>query len=383
MPEDLEVVREKTRLSSQLRRAPTQYRPLSRIAVGGMAEVWRAEAVFEDGSSHQVAIKRVLPQKGDAQYKAMFEDEARLGMLLRHRNIARVYDARNIGSTYIMVMELVDGDSLKGLLERAHERRARMPLAAALHICRELAQALGYVHRAVDLRGAPLGIIHRDVSPHNILLGRNGDVKLTDFGLADAEVHAHQRNENQVGGKLGYLAPEIIRRGEVDHRIDVFAAGIVLWEMLAGRRLFRGQTDQRTVELVGRCVVPSLRKLNPAVPSGVAGVVDRALASSPEARYASADELEADLEAQIEHVDRDVGPRDVALLVGLHLAQVRSQPNRRSDPAAPEVAKLLEHELALFAEDAAGAPRVMTGDAPLDPADFDFGVMQRGSARRE
>jgi len=358
------------RISSQLRRAPTRYRPISRIAVGGMAEVWRAEAIFEDGTSHEVAIKRVLPEMGDALFRAMFEDEARLGMLLRHRNIVRVYDARSIGKTYIMVMELVDGDSLKGLVDRAHQRSARFPIPAALHITRDLARALAYVHTAVDGEGNHLGIIHRDVSPHNILLSRKGAVKLTDFGLADAEVHAHQRDENQVGGKLGYLAPEVIRRSDPDHRIDLFAAGIVLWEMLAGRRLFRGKNDQETVSLVARCVVPDIRKVNPGVPRGVAAILDKLLVSFPDSRFASGEALVDALDEQIQAIDREVGARDVSLLVGLHLAQVRKDEPTEERPFA--VAELLEQELAAFAEQAQGD--VFGGDSPLDPNDFDFGI---------
>lgn len=358
------------RISSQLRRAPTRYRPISRIAVGGMAEVWRADAIFEDGTSHQVAIKRVLPQIGDDLFRAMFEDEARLGMLLRHRNIVRVYDARNVGNTYIMVMELVDGDSLKGLVERAHKRNARFPIPAALHITRELAKALAYVHTAVDKEGNHLGIIHRDVSPHNILLGRNGEVKLTDFGLADAEVHAHQRDENQVGGKIGYLAPEVIRRSEPDHRIDLFAVGIVLWEMLAGRRLFRGKDDAETVRLVARCVVPEIRKVNPNVPRGVAAVLDKLLVPFPDSRFGSGHALVDALDEQIEAIDREVGARDVSLLVGLHLAQVRKEKPAEERPFA--VAELLAQELSAFADQAQGD--MFGGDAPLDPSDFDFGI---------
>ena len=261
-----------TRLSTKLRRAPTRYRPLSRIATGGMAEVWRAEATFEDGGSHEVAIKRVLPQMGQPLYRAMFEDEARLGMLLRHPNIVRVYDARDIGGTFIMVMELVDGDSLKSVLERAHGRGACMPVATALHITRELIRALDYVHTAMDGDGNHLGILHRDISPHNLLLGKNGDVKLTDFGLADARVHEHARSEDLVGGKLGYLAPEIIRRQKADHRIDLFAAAITCWEMLAGRRLFQGNDDRETLMRVGRCQVPSVRDYNSSVPAGAGRV---------------------------------------------------------------------------------------------------------------
>src|SRR5690606_24356219 len=181
---------------------------------------------------HPVAIKRVLPElAGQPVFRSMFEDEARLGMALRHDNIVRVFDARDVGGTFIMIMELVDGTSLKDLLARAHVRRAPMPVPTAPPVARELARALDYAHTARDEQGRRLGIVHRDVSPHNLLLGRGGRVKLADFGLADASVHETQLDDGMLGGKLGYLAPEIIRQEPTSHQIDIFALGIVLWEM--------------------------------------------------------------------------------------------------------------------------------------------------------
>ncbi|MCZ7678600.1 MAG: serine/threonine protein kinase [Sandaracinaceae bacterium] len=229
----------------QLRRAPTRYEPRAPWPPG-MAEVWRGDAVFEDGARHPVAIKRVLPNLASQElYRSMFEDEARLGMALSHANIVRVYDARDVGGTFLMIMELVDGTSLKDLLARAHQREAPMPVATALHIARELAKALDYAHTATDAEGTHLGVVHRDVSPHNLLLGRRGEVKLADFGLADASVHQTHLGDGMLGGKLGYLAPEIVRAQPATHRIDLFALGIVLWEMLSGRRLLPRRDRRR------------------------------------------------------------------------------------------------------------------------------------------
>ncbi|HJL02477.1 MAG TPA: serine/threonine-protein kinase [Polyangiaceae bacterium LLY-WYZ-15_(1-7)] len=355
-----------SRLSSLLRRAPTRYRPVSRIAAGGMAEVWRAEAIFEEGGTHEVAIKRVLPQMGQPLFRAMFEDEARLGMLLRHPNIVRVYDARDVGGTFIMVMELVDGDTLKGLLEKALERGAPMPLGVALHIARELARALDYVHRAEHEDGRHLGIVHRDVSPHNLLLGRDGAVKLTDFGLADANVHEHAQSEDLVGGKLGYLAPEIVLQKGSDHRIDLFAAAVTLWEMLAGRRLFQGADDAETVRAVARCEVPSLRKINGRVPREVDDLVGRMLRPSPDERLPTARSFFEALDVLVTRLDREVGAQDVALLIGLHLARKQREKPKEASIEELGVAELLADELAQFA---AGG-----GAKPLDPREFDYGV---------
>ncbi len=351
-----------------LRRAPTRYRPIAPIAAGGMAEVWRAEAIFEGGAgTHEVAIKRVLPNMGEPLFRAMFEDEARLGMLLSHPNIVRVYDARDVNGTFIMVMELVDGDSLKGLVERAHERGACMPVPTALYIARELVSALEYVHQAEDGNGQHLGIIHRDVSPHNVLLGRRGEVKLTDFGLADATVHEHVRSEDLVGGKLGYLAPEIVLQKGADHRIDLFAVGIVLWEMLAGRRLFLRDEDVETVRAVAKCEVPSLVGLNPRVPNIVDQLVKMMLAPNPDDRLGGATRLREAIDLTLRRVDPNVSHEDIALLVGLHVAQKeREEPKEQRLELG--VAELLADELAEFVQQVRG------GAAPLDPTEFDLGI---------
>ncbi len=358
------------RLSTQLRQSPTRYKPISRIAAGGMAEVWKADAIFPDGGVHEVAIKRVLPGNRDPLFLQMFQDEARLGILLRHPNIVRVYDARDIGSTWIMVMELVEGDTLKGLLDPAFKRNAPMPLPAALFVAHGLAQALAYTHTAKDAQGRPLGVVHRDVSPHNLLLGRDGGVKLTDFGLADASVNETARSGDMVGGKLGYLAPEILHRGVVDHRIDVFALGIVLWEMLAGRRLFQASSDQETVRRVAQCEVPSLVSLNGAVPPAVDALARGLLEPDPAKRIPTARDAASALARFIEAIDRDVSARDVALLVGLHLA--RKEREEAAPAQTPQgLSNLFAREMDEFARAAAGGLTDL-GAAPLDPGDFGF-----------
>jgi serine/threonine-protein kinase len=361
----------KDQLALRLRQPRTRYRPVHRIAVGGMAEVWRGEALLEGGETIPVAIKRVLPHMAEPIYRQMFEDEARLGMRLHHPNIVRVFDARDVGGTYIMIMELVDGDTLKGLLEAPLERGAPMPVGPALFIARELASALGYAHAAVDEEGRPLGIIHRDVSPHNLLLGKNGVVKLTDFGLADASVNAAGRGEGLVGGKLGYLAPEVVRQTGGDHRIDLFAVGITLWEMLAGRRLFQGRDDGETVRNVVRCEIPHLPSINAGVPEELDQVVRAIMHPEPDFRYQTGPEIVAALDALIEWLDPHVGEPDVALMTSVHLAWKAEQ-----KPAAPVpigLADLLAHELEAFQAQAAGEAGLgeESGAAPLDPMAFD------------
>jgi serine/threonine-protein kinase len=296
----------------------------------------------------------------------MFEDEARLGMMLRHPNIVRVYDARDVGGTFIMVMELVDGDTLKGLVEPAWARGVGMPLPSALFVARELVSALAYVHDLHGDDGLHLGIVHRDVSPHNLLLGRDGAVKLTDFGLADARGNAAARSEDMVGGKLGYLAPEVVLQRGSDHRIDTFAAAICLWELIAGRRLFQGRDDGETVRNVARCEVPSLRSTRPDVPDEVDRFVRTCLAREPERRPPSSEMIDV-LGALVARHGQGVGSEDVALLMGLHVAR---RDRERAEPSIVELglAELLASELEDFVQQQRG------GESPLDPREFELGV---------
>lgn len=362
MPSPHAVANQDARLSKRLRMAPTRYVPRDRVAFGGMAEVWRADAVFENGEKYPVAIKRVLAELAmDDKYRSMFEDEARLGMLLRHPNVVRVFDAREVQGNLLMVMELVNGTSLKGMMEPSQRTGKPLPMAVTLFMIRELAKGLDYAHRAKDEAGNHLGIIHRDVSPHNVLLGDNGAVKLADFGLANANVHKTLQEQGVVGGKFGYLAPELLYDGSGDHRLDLFAVGIVLWEALVGRRLFRQDDDSKTVRAVleQRIETPSSQRAD--VPPAVDQIVMSLLDRKPSGRPKSGVHLVRMVDEALAHIDPAVGSRDVALMVCLHTASKVDK-----GPSATQALMSLEQELDEFVklgEDAAG-------QEPLDPSDF-------------
>jgi len=293
-----------------------RYRVIKRLASGGMAEVFVAESAGIEGFRKQVAIKRVLPQLSKKeQFIAMFLDEARLSAHLSHSNVVSVFDIGVGDGTYFIVMEYVDGADLKAVMDHAKKVSADIPVEAAAYVARRICQGLAYAHECKDREGRPLQIIHRDITPANVLITRYGEVKIVDFGLAKASSQLAESDAGVIKGKFGYLAPETVMEQPVDQRVDVFAVGIILWEMLAGRRLFLGETDFQTVRLVRDAVIPPLPTINRAVPPDLDEVVRRALARDPGARYQSARELGGDLTRFLYRYGRPVSDDDVAELV--------------------------------------------------------------------
>lgn len=286
-------------LAAEFRAGTVKYTPRAKLACGGMAEVWRGEAQFPDGRVMPVALKRVLPELADSPlYRKLLEDEARIGMRLHHPNIVRVYDARVLNGSFVLVMELVDGASLRDVFRRLHAVGGRVPLSASLRIARSLALALAATHEAVDEQGRELGIVHCDVSPHNVLLAEDGTVKLMDFGLASSAIHQGDGEGDRMamGGKPGYLAPELILLREISPALDLFALGVVLWECLTGQRLFHGKDEEETSRKIVRCDVPPVSKLVPDLPRELEELLAVLLAREPERRHGSAREVAAELE---------------------------------------------------------------------------------------
>src|SRR5690606_8223703 len=293
-----------------------RYRVIERIAAGGMAEVYRAESAGLEGFKKTVAIKRVLPHLAEKkEFIGMFLDEARLSAHLNHSNCVQVFDIGAGDDTYFIVMEYVDGSDLKAGLEyTAHQERA-IDLTQALYICCRICDGLAYAHEARDNRGRLLGIVHRDISPPNVLMTRNGEVKVVDFGLAKANSQLEHSQPGIIKGKFSYLSPEAASGQKVDMRADLFAAGIILWEMLAGRRLFMGETDLQTVKQVQVAQVPDIKKFNPNVLPEVERILAKALAQDPAKRYQSAREMGLDLTHVLFAIGKPVSAFDIAALV--------------------------------------------------------------------
>ncbi|WP_146618176.1 serine/threonine-protein kinase [Lujinxingia litoralis] len=272
--------------------AQPRYQVIERIDAGGMAEVFKANSTSLQGFEKLVAIKRILPNlTQNERFVRMFLDEAKVSLHLNHTNCVQVFDLGIADGTYFIVMEFVDGTNLKKLIEFIARQGQGISVAQAVHMAIEICKGLTHAHEKVDQSGRPLGIVHRDISPPNVLISRAGEVKITDFGLAKAKSQAEITDPGVVKGKFGYLSPEAAHGEEVDARTDIFAVGILLWEMLAGRRLFLGESDYGTLQLVRKAQIPSIRKLRPDVPAELEAVLARALERDPARRIQSAEEL--------------------------------------------------------------------------------------------
>lgn len=273
--------------------SPSQrYEVVERLDAGGMAEVFRGKATSIEGFEKQVAIKRVLPHLAKNQkFVNMFLDEAKLSLYLDHANIVSVFDLGRAGHTYFIVMEYIDGPNLKKVIEWFTRQGEFLPVELAAYIVIEMCKGLEYAHNKADPAGVPLHIVHRDISPPNVLVSRDGEVKLTDFGLAKAQSQIEVTDPGVVKGKFGYLSPEAAHGHQVDLRTDVFAVGIVLWELLAGRRLFQGKNDLETLQFVRDADIPRLREFQAGVPRELEDIARKALDQSPDRRYSSAREM--------------------------------------------------------------------------------------------
>jgi TonB family protein len=290
-----------------------QYTLLEKIAAGGMAEVWKARMRGVEGFQKTVAIKKILPHLTDnAEFIGMFIDEAKLAAQLSHPNIIHIYDLGKIGRDYYIAMEYVEGRDLRSIMNAARKKGLPLPLGLAVLIASRLASALEYAHRKRDFEGHELGLVHRDVSPQNVLITFEGDIKLCDFGIAKAVTKASQTQMGALKGKLQYMSPEQAWGKAVDSRSDIFSLGAILFEMLTGERLFPGDSEMSVLEAVREGRTRSAREVSPAVPPEVDEIVRKALATEPGARFASAGELQSRLESVLYGLKPTPGPTDLA-----------------------------------------------------------------------
>jgi serine/threonine-protein kinase len=264
-----------------------------RIALGGMAEIWSAR---ETASGRRIALKILQPFYADDEgFRAMFQDEVRICLRLRHEHILEVYSAHEIDGHSIQAMELLDGLDVRRILQRSIQASRWVPIPLALYVGRAVAKALAHAHAKKTETGKPLEIVHRDVSPHNVMITSDGGVKILDFGIARAAERLTRTKSGVVKGKISYMAPEQAMAARVTHLTDVFAAGILLWEMLAMKKLFSGTTDSEILRRVVKAEVPPLLTQNPSVPREAAVLIHSMLALSPEERPQSMDLVDAQI----------------------------------------------------------------------------------------
>jgi serine/threonine protein kinase len=288
----------------------------------------------------------------DREFVAMFIDEARIALLLDHPNVLRIHELGKHRGQYYLAMEYLAGCDLRVPVERLRRSGEGVPPEQAASIALQVADALDHAHRRRDAGGREMGIIHRDVSPQNVLISFQGQVKLIDFGIAKS---AHRAQETQAGvlkGKFGYMSPEQVAGGVVDRRSDLFALGIVLHEMLTGRRLFAAESDYAILEKVRAAPIPSPRESNPAIPAPLEQIALKALSRDVARRYGWASEMAADLRGFLGLSGRTEGGADAAL--GEWLCRVCA------DELAAEQAR----------ERAAAAPATeLPNEAPKPPRD--------------
>jgi len=309
------------------------YAIVGRLALGGMAEILLAREETENAGGRYVVVKRILPEyEKDASFTEMFLDEARVMMRLKHPNVTHVYKFGQVDGTHYIAMEYVNGASLGKLIRKAR-KTGGVPVHIACKIIGMVGEALDHAHQATREDGTPLAIVHRDVTPDNIMISYDGAVKLLDFGIAKAATRAHKTQAGVVKGKFAYMAPEQCRAKDLDHRVDVFALGVCLYEAITGRPLYRRETEFETMEAIVRGAVPKLadRVRNP--PAELEGIIAKCLAKKPEDRYESAGALQEALDHFIAHHDKVVTARKIKqLMVKLFAQEMKRGPSVDTTP---------------------------------------------------
>jgi serine/threonine-protein kinase len=322
-----------------------RYERLAPIAAGGMASVWAARLRGPAGFNKVVAIKSLLPDlASEPEYRTMFLDEARVASRLHHPNLCETFDVGEENGEWFIVMEWVDGVSLYRLLKPARSGAVALPFDLAARIVAEACAGLHAAHEATDDDGSPLAVVHRDVSPQNVLVSADGHVKVTDFGVAKARGKSHATCAGQAKGKLAYMAPEQLRSAPLDRRVDVFSLGSMLYEITTGQKPFEGDSEM----IVARAIL----EREPARPSAVVAgypaelerIVLRAMSKDPNTRFSSAEGLRLALEHWMSKSGRPATSRDVAALVrercGGEIASRRADIERalRAPPPLPPLA---------------------------------------------
>ncbi len=305
-----------------------------RLAMGGMAEIFRARTA-QAGFEKRVCIKRVLPHfLEEEDFVTMFRDEAKTAARLQHANVVQVFDFGEVedesGTTLFLAMELIEGADLRRLADQSRKKKIPFSIGEVTQIGIEMCRGLHHAHTLKDESGQLLGIVHRDVSPHNVLISKQGEVKITDFGIAKAAERATHTSTGIVKGKVSYMSPEQAEGKPFDHRLDQWAVGVVLWELLCGERLFRGDNDATILRKVLNVEVPAPVEVRGDVPPELGAIIMKALAGEPVDRFADLREMELALSRFMFAGAIDPASADVAAAYARIMDGVQSQAPRRT-----------------------------------------------------
>lgn len=294
-----------------------KYILLERLAAGGMAEVYLSKSTGAVGVNKFVAIKRILPQYSDHQeFIEMFKEEAKIAVNLNHGNVVSIYDFGVERSQFFLVMEYVEGRNLRQILNELKKSNTQFTIEQIVYMMKEVAAGLDHAHRCLDgTTGKPLNIVHRDMSPQNIMVSFEGEVKIIDFGIAKAETQLEATKAGTLKGKYGYMSPEQADGQSIDTRTDIFSLGIVLWELLANDRLFTSNSEAAILRKIRECQVPSIRKINPSVPPELERIVNKALAKDKSLRYQTAAALHRDLNRFLNTQYPEFSPHDFSVFM--------------------------------------------------------------------
>ncbi len=285
---------------------------LEKINAGGMAEVYLSKSIGANGVNKFLAIKRILPQFADnREFLEMFKEEAKIAVNLSHNNVVSIIDFKASKNQLYLVMEYLQGQNLRQILQQKKKKGLSLSLDYIVYIIREVAAGLDYAHRCVDKgTGKPLNIIHRDMSPQNVMISYDGEVKIVDFGIAKAEATGEATRIGTLKGKFSYMSPEQAEGLIIDQLSDIFSLGIILWELIADDRLFVANNEMNILKRIKECDVPDLRRVNPSIPIELEKIVKKTLLKDKTQRYQSAADLQKDLTRFLNKEYPDFTPSD-------------------------------------------------------------------------
>lgn len=336
-----------------------KYLLTERIAVGGMAEIYRAKTFGVDGFEKLVAIKKILPNySADQEFIAMLTDEAKLVVRLSHTNIVQIYDLGRVGEDYYISMEFIDGVNLREVINKTREKGKKLTLPLALYIISEVCKGLDYAHSKNDATGKPLQIVHRDISPQNILLSYEGEPKIVDFGIAKAALNVSQTSVGVLKGKVTYMSPEQALGKPVDGRTDIFSAGIILYELVSGKRLFTGETQLEVLKKIRDTQITET-ELTQDIPKELRPILAKALAYNVGDRYQTAGDFQIALTKLLYSQYHDFSPRDLAHF----MKKIFSEELKKRAALHQEEASLntLTKEVSLTEENQKSLVKIQTG----------------------